>query len=191
MRSCASCLRHREHDVFACHEGKFSEKIRGDHRFPNYKTFRDIGHDVECAIEGEECFRQDESAVGTVIERAFKPLRRVGLQRIVHETHHESCKSACAFAPHRIAFVGHRARSNLLLLERFFDFLAVGEQAKIGGALVDRGCSDRKRADDLCIDEACVCLPAHAEHLAAWPTEFVGEDDFELLDLRSIAIEEA
>jgi hypothetical protein len=60
-----------------------------------------------------------------------------------------------------IALVGHRRRTDLLLLEGLLDFLLVREEADVCGALVDGACGDGERSDDLRVDEARVRLPAH------------------------------
>ncbi len=41
-----------------------------------------------------------------------------------------------ALRAHRVAFVGHRRRTDLIFLNRLFDFFQVREQAQIGGELV-------------------------------------------------------
>ena len=45
-----------EHDVFARHEGEFSVEVCSDGRFPHDKTFCDIRHDVERAVESQKRF---------------------------------------------------------------------------------------------------------------------------------------
>lgn len=93
-----------------------------------------------------------------VVERALKPLRARGHQRVLLEDHEVARERAHALAPHRVPLVGHRARADLRRLKRLLDLLQVGEQPQVRRHLVRGRAEACQRCERVHVDLARVCL---------------------------------
>ena len=139
-------------DRLARHERQLLGQIAGNHLRINDQPRRDVLIQHQQGVDGQEGLRQHETAIGAVVKRALEPLRRGRRGGARFEARDEAGQAANPLGPHRIAFVRHRGRADLLFLERLFEFLAIGQEPQIGGRLV-RALSDaREGRDDLRVD---------------------------------------
>ena len=67
-------------------------------------------------------------------------------------------EAANTLAPHRVPLVGHGRAANLILFERLFELLHVGQKTDVRRQFVRRDAQSRKRGEHFEIDVAGVCL---------------------------------
>ena len=77
----SSFARHGHDDILGGHEREFVIQPPGDDLGVDYESGGDVIEDVEACVGGEEDFRDGEAADGGIVEGAFEPLRRVGVEQ--------------------------------------------------------------------------------------------------------------
>ena len=92
-----------------------------------------FSYEQQNRVDGQKGLRDDQPAVGAVVERSFQPLGGGGGGGAGLQAEDKAGQSANPLGAHRIAFVGHGRRADLLGLERFFELLAALQQPQIGG----------------------------------------------------------
>ena len=104
------------------------------------------------------------------------------------QAHQIAGKRADTFRTHRIALVGHRARSDLIFAERLLDFLEVGEQTDVTGHFVTALRDPGEYREYKEIHLARVGLSAQGDRRAE--AHFLGNEFIQLPDFVMVAVEE-
>src|SRR5436853_319619 len=117
-------------------------KAAPDARRMHLQSANDVLHQHENGVGCKERLGNDKTAIGAVVERALEVLHTVRLIGVRLEAENEAGEGIDPLAAHRIAFVRHRGRANLFLLERLLDLTDGLEDAKITGKF----CRTRRHA---------------------------------------------
>ena len=107
----------------------------GHHAFPHLEPASDVLRQDQDRVDRQECLGQDQPPVGAVVQGAFEPLARGGLGAVLLQRDDEPRQPVDPLGPHRIPLVGHRARADLLALERLQHLVLVLQQAQVVGDL--------------------------------------------------------
>ena len=145
-------------DVLGRHERQFGAQVFRDRGWVDDHSVGNVLHQHQCCVDRQERLRDDQAAVGTVVECTFHPLSRRGHRGAALQAHDKPTECTDSLAPHRVAFVGHRRAANLFLFKRLFDFFAAGEQADVGGDLVQALPDSGQGVEQLSVDLAWVSL---------------------------------
>ena len=132
--------------------------------------------------------RNGESTVGAVVQGAFHPLSRDRHRGTRLEAHDESRERADAFATHGVAFIGHGARTDLVLFKGFFQLFLMSEDAQVGREFVSALGDAREGVENLSVEFARIGLTGDGERLVE--SDFFADFLFELSDFRVVAVEE-
>ncbi len=121
----------------------------------------DVSIQNQTRIDRQKRLRHRQSSNRTVVQSSLHPLccHRVVDPRL--QAHREPGQSAHAFAPHRIAFVRHCGRSDLLFAKRFFQFLAMLQDADVASGLVTSLGDSVQSGHDLRIRLSRIRLTGH------------------------------
>ena len=134
----AARLDAKHHPPLRRHERHLLGHVAGDHALADLKAGRDVGGEDEDGVGGQERFRERQAAVGAVVEGSFEPLAGGGVGGVAGQGNDESGQGIDPFRSHRVPFVGHGTRPDLLGLERLEEFTLVLQQPKVGGHLRGR-----------------------------------------------------
>lgn len=96
-------------------------------------------------LDSDELLREAKEH-SRVIESSLEPLNTSSHQSVLLNDHQMPRQRANSFTSHRVPLVGHRTRSNLVLLERFLDFFQVREETNVGSDFVSGGSEGSERA---------------------------------------------
>src|SRR2546423_602059 len=119
----------------------------------------DILHQHENSVGGQERLWYHQATVRTVVERALEELDTVGLIRVRLEAENKARERIDSLAPHRISFICHGRRADLLFLERLLDLAHGLQDAQIARELGGAGGDAGNSAQDLRVELARVSLP--------------------------------
>lgn len=156
----STLLDHCHDDVFGSHEWQFLVDATLNDLGIDNKSFRDVLQQSQKDISSQECFRQGNSTNSAVIQSTFQPLNGAGLQGIVDKHHEVAGERADTLAAHRVTLVSHGGTANLILFERFLDFLQVGQETNIGSHLVAGSTEASQGVKNVNVDLTRVSLTA-------------------------------
>jgi hypothetical protein len=153
---------HREHQpALGGHERHLPVHVPPHHRIAHLESRRHVGGEDQDGVHREERLGQREPAVGAVVERALQPLRGGRVRRARLQRDDEPRQAADALGAHRVPLVCHRARADLLRLERLEQFALVLQQAEVVAQLAGRLRNAAQRVDDEGVHLARVRLARH------------------------------
>ena len=156
--------RHAKHEpALGGHEGHLLRDVAADHVLPHLEAGGDVRGEDEDGIRSEERLGEREPAIGAVVQRTLEPLVGRGVGAVGLERDHEPGEARDALGAHRVPLVGHRARSDLLRLERLEQLALVLQQAKIAGHLGGRLRHTAERVEHHAVRLARVGLPRDGE----------------------------
>ena len=132
--------------------------------------------------------RDDQAAIGAVVERALHPLYGGGRRGAGLKAENKAGQAADALGPHRISFVSHRRTADLVGFERLFDLFARRQESQVRRHFVRRLSNSGEQIDNLRINFAAVGLACNG--IAVFKTEFLSDEAFELADLGMVAVKQ-
>ena len=176
----------RHQDVLGGHERKLGRQMRADHPRIDHQPVHHVLVERQHGVGGQEPLRQDQAAVGAVVQGAFQPLSGSGGGSAGFEARHEPGQRADAFAAHRVPLVGHGRRADLVLFKGLFDFLAMLQQSQVGGRLVGTLGHSRQHGEHLGIDLPRVGLAS--DGVGAVEADLLAHELFQVLDLFVVAV---
>ncbi len=181
LLSVTAALHGFHHDVFRCHEGQFFHHsavydfIVNDHSVGHVHIY------IEYRINCEERFGNRYALVCAVVKRALEPLCSGGESRIEAVDNDISCKCAYTFAAHRIAFVRHCGRADLILFKRLLHFLKRLQNTHIVCEFVRTLRHTGKSREEISINLARIRLTGNGN--AFFKAHVLGNKLFQLLHL--------
>ena len=157
----ATTAHHSHNNVFRGHERQLRSNVAGNNSRVNNKTLTDILQQRQNHISRQERLRDRQAAVGTVVERAFHPLATGRLTSAVEYVTEPASQTAHTLRAHRVTFVRHSTRANLVLFKRLFHLFQVAQETDVRGDLERRRSKGRQRRKHVDIDLARVGLARH------------------------------
>ena len=148
----------------------------------------DVLHEDQHGVRGEERLGDREAAVRAVVERALEELHAVRLVRVRLERQHEPRERVDALGAHRVPLVRHRARPDLLLLERLLDLAERLQHPHVARELRRARRDPRDDAEHLRVDLARVRLAGDGQGRVE--SHRRGDPAVELAHLRVVALEQ-
>ena len=175
-------------DVLGRHEREFLAQPFLDDLRPDLEAAGDIDQGGQDDVGRQEGLGNAQAPVGGIVKRAFKPLGRMSIGGVVDQRDDIAGERTNAFAAHRVALVGHGARADLVLLERFLDLLEMAEQTDIVAHLRGRlGDAGEDRQDEV-VELARVGLAAHRH--GTGEAHHLRHPGIERLDLGMVAVKQ-
>ena len=104
----AASLYRFHHDILGRHKWQLLHNAAMYHTVVHHHSGSNVDINIEYRINAQKRLRDRNTAVGTVVERTFKPLGRRRYRRIERIVYNIPCQRRHTLAPHRIALVRHR-----------------------------------------------------------------------------------
>ena len=168
------------HNIFCSHKRKFLTNTHINNLWIDDNTITDVNQYIENRINCKESFCHRNSFVCRIIQGSLKPLGCRSKCRVESIDNDIACQRANPLAAHRIAFIGHCRRTNLMCFKGFFHFLKVLQDTHVRCKFTCTLRNSSKGGEYLRIHFPGVGLSGNRNH--AVKTHFFGNHLLEFFD---------
>ncbi len=147
------------HDVLGRHKRKLRLQMLLDHLRINLESIGYIQAKIEHTVNSKKAFRYRQPLVCRIIECSLHPLCAGGYFPVNNICHHIPRQRADSLTAHRISLIRHRRGTDLVFLERLFDFLKMLQKANVRSHLHGRSSNAGQRIQNKRIHLPAVSLP--------------------------------
>ena len=184
----SALLGRRHEDVLGGEERKLHVEPAPDDGGMDDETVRHRIPEEQDRVGGKERFGEGEAPIRGIVESPLEPLGCMRPVAVVGDREQPAGEGVHPLALHRVPFVGHRGRPDLLLPERLLDFLHVLKEADVVRELRGRRREAREGGKDEGVLLARVRLAGDEE--AIGEARLLGDEPVEALGLVGVAVEE-
>ncbi len=157
----ASCLHRIHHNILRCHKGQLAHQPLFNHLRIHNQPVHHVQAQIQHAVDRQKRLRNGKPLVRGIIQCSLKPLDRRSHRRIQSLRHHISGEGSDPLTAHRVSFICHRRRTDLIFLKGFLHLFQVLQKPDIVAHLMGGSRDARKHIADSRIHFPGISLPGH------------------------------